>query len=117
MYPNRGEFKANSDGCLSPRVSSPDSHCNLTVSSPLSVSSDPGMSSQPYIPNYYVKQEESWTRQHQYYGENNNLYNKYDYRYKSQRVDSPCSSNGYGQDAYYRLVMVFFLLRMMPFLL
>lgn len=58
--------EASSDGCLSPRVSSPDAHYSLT--SPMSISSDPGMSSQPYTPNYA-----SWG----HYGENNNIYDGY----------------------------------------
>lgn len=82
-----------SDGCRSPDT--------LTLSSPLSVSSDPGMSSQPYTPNYFSKhQEASWPRQ-DYYGENNNLYNKYDYRYKSQSQASSAAS-GYGHESYYK---------------
>ncbi|XP_049819164.1 protein atonal-like [Aethina tumida] len=85
-----------SDGCLSPRVSSPDSHYTLTVSSPLSTASDPGMSSQPYTPNYA-----SWGAQ-DYYGENNNLYNKYDYKYKSQRVGCSSSMSSYDSQDYYR---------------
>lgn len=91
-----------SDGCLSPRVSSPDSHYTLTVSSPLSVSSDPGMSSQPYTPNCFSKhQESSWVRQG-YYGQNNNLYNKYDYRYKSQRAECSSAMSTYSHESYYK---------------
>ncbi|XP_044269789.1 basic helix-loop-helix transcription factor amos-like [Tribolium madens] len=78
--------EASSDGCLSPRVSSPDSHYTLTLSSPMSISSDPGMSSQPYTPNYY-KQDSSWG----HYGENNNLYDGY-------RPDH----NPYGSQEFYK---------------
>lgn len=101
MFLSRSDFThdASSDGCHSPRVSSPDSHYTLAASSPLSVRSDPGMSSQPYTPNYYSKQDTSWSRQ-QYYGENNNLYNKYDYKYKSQRAET--STNSYSQNSYYK---------------
>lgn len=92
----------SSDGCLSPRVSSPDSHYTLTVSSPLSVNSDPGMSSQPYTPNYFNKHQESaWGRQ-DYYGQNNNLYNKYDYRYKSQRAECSSAMSTYSHESYYK---------------
>lgn len=94
MFLSRGE--TSSDGCYSPRVSSPE-YSLTTLSSPLSVRSDPGMSSQPYTPNYYGKQESAWGSRQQYYGENNNLYNKYDYRYKSQQS---ASSSCYGQDYY-----------------
>lgn len=91
--------EARSDGCLSPRVSSPESHYALTVSSPLSTVSDPGMSSQPYTPNYYSRQD-SWGRQG-FYGENNNIYNKYDYKYKSQGMDSHSSMGTYNRHGYY----------------
>ncbi|CAH0546006.1 unnamed protein product [Brassicogethes aeneus] len=89
MYLRKHE--TSSDGCPSPRLSSPDSHyTNLTIASP---ASDPGMSStQPYTPNYTT-----WGA-HDYYGENNNIYNKYDYKYKSQRVG--CSSSYESQDFY-----------------
>ncbi|KAH1002900.1 hypothetical protein HUJ04_008927 [Dendroctonus ponderosae] len=88
--PERCEFRLRVDedvqGCPSPRISSPESHCALT--SPLSIASDPGMSSQPYTPNYYSKQPQSWGS-HEFYGENNNIYNKYDsYKYNSTRDDS-----------------------------
>ncbi|KAH0810323.1 hypothetical protein GEV33_012470 [Tenebrio molitor] len=79
--------ESSSDGCLSPRVSSPDSHYTLTLSSPMSISSDPGMSSQPYTPNYY-KQDNSWS----HYGENNNIYG-----YKST---DPI--NSYGSQDFYK---------------
>ncbi|RZC32154.1 HLH domain containing protein [Asbolus verrucosus] len=82
--------ETSSDGCLSPRVSSPDSHYTLTVSSPLSISSDPGMSSQPYTPNYF-KQESSWND----YGENNNIYN-----YKSAETMNPYGSQEFYKSAY-----------------
>lgn len=90
---------SRSDGCLSPRLSSPDSHYALTVSSPMSTASDPGMSSQPYTPNYYSRQD-SWGRQG-FYGENNNIYNKYDYKCKSQGMDSHSSMSSYSRDDYY----------------
>lgn len=62
-----------SDGYRSPRVSSPESRYAVSAASPMSISSDPGMS-QPYTPNYYKQDNNSsWGR----YGENNNLY---DYR-------------------------------------
>ncbi|KAL1517458.1 hypothetical protein ABEB36_001220 [Hypothenemus hampei] len=38
------------------------------------------MSSQPYTPNYYPKTSQSWNSSHEFYGENNNIYNKYDSR-------------------------------------
>ncbi|XP_050503373.1 protein atonal-like [Diabrotica virgifera virgifera] len=96
MYVRHHAQESSSDGCLSPRVSTPDSHYALTVSSPLSTASDPGMSSQPYTPNYY---RQEWGGSRGYYGENNNIYNKYDYKYKSQGVDSPMSS--YARQDYY----------------
>lgn len=99
MYLHQNSREARSDGCLSPRVSSPESHYALTVSSPLSTVSDPGMSSQPYTPNYYSRQD-SWGRQ-DFYGENNNIYNKYDYKYKSQGMDSHSSMGGYSRQGYY----------------
>lgn len=103
MFSSRGDV--SSDGYQSPRVSSPESSYTLTTASPLSVRSDPGMSSQPYTPNYYGKQDaSSWNRQHQYYGENNNLYNKYDYKYKSQRPESSSSMSCYGGQDYYKSV-------------
>lgn len=92
--------ETSSDGCLSPRVSSPDSHYPLTVSSPLSTASDPGMSSQPYTPNYYRQDVTSWSRTQNYYGENNNIYNKYDYKYKSQKMDGSSMSSYDNQDYY-----------------
>lgn len=99
MYLQHHSNEARSDGCLSPRVSSPDSHYALTVSSPLSTVSDPGMSSQPYTPNYYSRQD-SWGRQ-DYYGENNNIYNKYDYKCKSQGMDSHSAMSSYSRQDYY----------------
>lgn len=87
--------ESSSEGCSSPRVSTPDSHYALTVSSPLSTASDPGMSSQPYTPNYY---RQDWSSRNSYYGENNNLYNKYDYKYKSQGMESQSS---YDKQDYY----------------
>ncbi|KAJ3664114.1 hypothetical protein Zmor_008307 [Zophobas morio] len=74
--------ESSSDGCLSPR-GSPGCH-PLSLSSPMSISSDPGMSSQPYTPNYY--KQESWG----HYGENNNVYG-----YKSD-------GGGYGSQEFYR---------------
>lgn len=109
-YMHHTPNEASSDGCMSPRVSSPESGYTLTVSSPLSTASDPGMSSQPYTPNYYNKhQDMSWDRHNHhnnqdYYGENNNIYNnnKYDYKYKSQRVESASGPiNSYGAEEYY----------------
>ncbi|KAJ8974899.1 hypothetical protein NQ317_017954 [Molorchus minor] len=88
-----------SDGCISPRASSPDSHYGLTISSPLSTASDPGMSSQPYTPNCYNRVD-SWSGSG-YYGENNNIYNKYDYRYKSQGLESSNSVASYSRQNYY----------------
>lgn len=93
--------ETSSDGCLSPRVSSPESHYRLTVTSPLSTASDPGMSSQPYTPNYYRQDVSSWSRQ-DYYGENNNIYNKYDYKYKSQKMDTSGSMSSYDNSDYYK---------------
>ncbi|KAG5882346.1 hypothetical protein JTB14_026294 [Gonioctena quinquepunctata] len=89
----------SSDGCMSPRVSTPESHYALTASSPHSTASDPGMSSQPYTPNYYSRQD--WNTQG-YYGENNNLYNKYDYKYKSQGMGtSSAMGASYSSQDYY----------------
>ncbi|KAH1008911.1 hypothetical protein HUJ05_009405 [Dendroctonus ponderosae] len=85
QVPDHGQLERGNQ-CPSPRISSPESHCALT--SPLSIASDPGMSSQPYTPNYYSKQPQSWGS-HEFYGENNNIYNKYDsYKYNSTRDDS-----------------------------
>ncbi|KAJ8924973.1 hypothetical protein NQ315_001138 [Exocentrus adspersus] len=97
MYLQHHSTETASDGCLSPRVSTPDSHYGLTVSSPLSTASDPGMSSsQPYTPNYYGNHgSTTWGSSRDYYGENNNIYNKYDCKYKSQRLDSASSVSGY----------------------
>lgn len=85
MFLNNNEYQhmsndTSSDGYTSPRISSPDVHYNLTVASPLSIASDPGMSSQRYTPsNSY------WSLE--YYGKNNNVYiDKYDcnrHRYHS----------------------------------
>lgn len=75
-----------SDRCRSPRVSSPESRYAVSVASPMSISSDPGMS-QPYTPNYYKQDNTSWGR----YGENNNLY---DYR------SEPTHSYGSSEDFY-----------------
>lgn len=104
MFLHQGEFRprsndGSSDGCLSPRISSPESNYTFTYSSP--GPSDSGMSSQPYTPNYY-KQDQYWGRQH-YYGENNNIYNKYDYtKYKTQRNDTPSGMNSYSHESYYK---------------
>lgn len=100
MFLQHHATETASDGCLSPRVSTPDSHYGLTVSSPLSTASDPGMSSQPYTPNYYGRQD-GWGSSQDYYGENNNIYNKYDCKYKSQRLDSSSSMSAYGRQGYY----------------
>lgn len=87
-------YEDSSDGCLSPRAFSVDIHYSLTVSRPLSVASDPGMSSQSYTPNYF-KQDPSWSRHHQdYYGENNNVYNTY------KSVESV--HNSYGSQEIYK---------------
>lgn len=99
MYLQHHSGESRSDGCLSPRVSSPDSHYALTVASPMSTASDPGMSSQPYTPNYYSRQE-LWSRQ-DFYGENNNIYNKYDYKCKSQGLESHSSMGSYSRQDYY----------------
>ncbi|KAJ8954039.1 hypothetical protein NQ318_004340 [Aromia moschata] len=99
MFLHHHAAESASDGCLSPRVSSPDSHYALTASSPLSTSSDPGMSSQPYTPNYYNPRQDAWGGR-EYYGENNNIYDKYDYRYKSQRLE-PTGSASYSRQGYY----------------
>ncbi|EFA00331.1 basic helix-loop-helix transcription factor amos [Tribolium castaneum] len=61
-YYHHHGHETSSDGCPSPTYT-------LTLSSPMSISSDPGMSSQPYTPNY----SSSWS----HYGENNNLYDGY----------------------------------------
>lgn len=95
-----GRGDTSSDGCHSPRVASPEGYSLTTLSSPRSVRSDPGMSSQPYTPNYYGTKEPPWASKQQYYGENNNLYNKYDYKYKSQSQSS--SSSCYGGQDYYK---------------
>lgn len=88
MFLNHNDYQHMSndtslDGYTSPRVSSPDSHYNLKVSSPSSIASDPGMSSQRYTSNYT-----HWG--HEYYGKNNNIYSdKYDYdRYRCQSANS-----------------------------
>lgn len=99
MYLQQHPSESRSDGCLSPRLSSPESHYALTASSPLSTVSDPGMSSQPYTPNYYSRQD-SWGRQ-SFYGENNNIYNKYDYKCKSQGMDTHSSMGSYSREEYY----------------
>lgn len=83
--------EASSDGCLSPRVSSPESAYTYTLSSP--GPSARQMSS--YNPTYY-KQDQSYNRQ--YYGENNNVYGKYEYKYKSQSA----SMSGCAQENYYK---------------
>lgn len=100
MYLQHHSGESTSDGCLSPRVSTPDSLHALTVSSPLSTASDPGMSSQPYTPNYYSRQGHCWSSQ-DFYGENNNIYNKYDYKYKSQGMESSSSVGAYSSQDYY----------------
>ncbi|XP_071050424.1 basic helix-loop-helix transcription factor amos-like [Onthophagus taurus] len=85
--------ETSSDGYASPRVSSPENSYTYTLSSPRN--SESSMSSQPYIPNCY-KQGDSWSRQ-QYYGENNNVYLKYEYN-KYKREDS--NMNSYSQNYY-----------------
>ncbi|CAG9818809.1 unnamed protein product [Phaedon cochleariae] len=97
MYLPKSVSESTSDGCHSPRATSPDSHYSLTVSSPLSTASDPGMSSQ-YTPNYYGTR--TWGTQ-EYYGENNNIYNKYDHKYKSQGMASASSASSYSRQDYY----------------
>ncbi|XP_057671897.1 basic helix-loop-helix transcription factor amos-like [Diorhabda carinulata] len=101
MYVQHHSQESTSDGCHSPRLSTPDSYHALTVSSPLSTASDPGMSSQPYTPNYYRQDwcSGSSSTNRGYYGENNNIYNKYDYKYKSQGMDHPV--NSYSRRDYY----------------
>ncbi|KAL3284926.1 hypothetical protein HHI36_019058 [Cryptolaemus montrouzieri] len=88
MFLNQNDYQhmsneTSSDGYMSPRISSPDSNYTITVASPMSVASDPGMSSQGYTPNY-----SSWGQD--YYGKNNNIYNdKYGYnRYRCQSANS-----------------------------
>ncbi|XP_066250130.1 basic helix-loop-helix transcription factor amos-like isoform X1 [Euwallacea similis] len=89
-----------SRGCPSPRISSPESHYALT--SPLSTASDPGMSSQPYTPNYYSKTPQSWGS-HEFYGENNNIYNKYDsYQKYSSSGSSYRSSQSHQHEDFYK---------------
>ncbi|GJQ68786.1 hypothetical protein Trydic_g14724 [Trypoxylus dichotomus] len=91
--------ETSSDGCISPRVSSPESAYTYTLASP--DPSESGMSSQPYIPNCY-KQTDPWShRQPSYYGENNNVYHKYDYKYRS-RDDGTNSTNGSYSQNYYK---------------
>ncbi|XP_030766208.1 protein atonal-like [Sitophilus oryzae] len=77
MYKATSDYRratSSSDGCPSPRISSPESHYALT--SPLSTASDPGMSSQPYTPNYFdpKNSHHTWGSHHDFYGENNNVY-------------------------------------------
>ncbi|XP_050295523.1 protein lin-32-like isoform X2 [Anthonomus grandis grandis] len=104
MYKGTAPYRASSsDGCPSPRISSPESHYALT--SPLSTASDPGMSSQPYTPNYYPKTPQSWGS-HDFYGENNNIYNKYDsYKYNSTspRSESSTFKSSNHQQDYYKM--------------
>ncbi|KAK9877173.1 hypothetical protein WA026_016921 [Henosepilachna vigintioctopunctata] len=95
MFLNHNDYQhmpneTSSDGYISPRVSSPDSNYTLTAASPMSIASDPGMSSQRYTPNY-----PSWNQD--YYGKNNNIYNdKYDYnRYRCQSAGSLDYQSGY----------------------
>nr|XP_023020593.1 protein atonal-like [Leptinotarsa decemlineata] len=95
MYLQHHSAESTSDGCTSPRVSTPDSHYALTASSPRSTASDPGMSSQPYTPNYYSRQD--WGN----YGENNNIYSKYDCKYKSHGVGSSGAVASYSNEDYY----------------
>lgn len=87
---------SSSDGCPSPRISSPES--SYPLRSPLSTASDPGMSSQPYTPNYYPKTPQSWGS-HEFYGENNNIYNKYD---SYNKYGSPSSSYKTNNQDYYK---------------
>ncbi|KAF7262914.1 uncharacterized protein LOC143203884 [Rhynchophorus ferrugineus] len=103
MYSTSNYRAASSDGCPSPRISSPESHYALT--SPLSTVSDPGMSSsQPYTPNYYDPKtsHHSWGSHHEFYGENNNVYkygagNRYDNGVRAQS-----SSYRSNQEDYYK---------------
>ncbi|KAK9686244.1 Helix-loop-helix DNA-binding domain [Popillia japonica] len=91
--------ETSSDGYTSPRVSSPEStYTSYTLSSP-GPSDSSGMSSQQYIPNCY-KQNDSWNHRQPYYGENNNVYHKYDYKYKSRDDSSNSMSNNYSQNYY-----------------
>lgn len=89
--------ETSSDGYTSPRVSSPEGSYSYTLSSP--GPSDCRMSSQPYIPNCY-KQNDSWNDRQQYYGENNNVYHKYDYKYKSRDDSSSSMGNSYSENFY-----------------
>ncbi|CAG9770610.1 unnamed protein product [Ceutorhynchus assimilis] len=97
-------YSSTNDGgirCPSPRISSPESHHALN--SPFSTVSDPGMSSQPYTPNYYPKTPQSWGS-HEFYGENNNIYNKYDkYNYSSRsNASSYKTHNNNQQEDFYK---------------
>jgi len=56
------------------------------------------MSSQPYTPNYYPKTPQSWGS-HEFYGENNNIYNKYD---SYNKYGSPSSSYKTNNQDYYK---------------
>ncbi|XP_060535026.1 basic helix-loop-helix transcription factor amos-like [Cylas formicarius] len=78
---------SSSDGCSC----SNDSHCALT-----SPRSDPGMSSKPSAPHY--QSQGCWGSQ-EFYGENNNVYSKYDQYSKYKQAGSYPS--GHHQD-YYR---------------
>lgn len=87
-------YGGSSDGCHSPRISSPESGYPYPYSS---TGSEMG-SSQPYTPNCY-KQDQfgGWGRQH-YYGENNNIYNKYD----GYKAPLGSQGGGYGHESYYK---------------
>lgn len=107
MHHHQGEYRprsnggCSSDGCLSPRISSPDSNYTYnTYSSPGSAAAaDIGMSSsQPYTPNYYKQEQYNncWSRQH-YYGENNNIYNKYDAYSNNNNHNNNNNNNKYNK--------------------
>lgn len=94
--PNSHE--ASSDSYTSSRVSSPDSfYARYALSSP-GRSSD-SMSSQPYIPNCYKAGDSSpWSHRQSYYGENNNVYHKYDYKTRNECSNS--MGNSYAENYY-----------------
>ncbi|KAF2899715.1 hypothetical protein ILUMI_06461 [Ignelater luminosus] len=95
--PNDG----SSDSCCSPRLSSPESHYTLTTtpsphtSTTADFYSEPGTSSQPYIPNYYKPEVASSWNQQKYYGENNNIYTY-------PPVTPSTTMQNYGQDNCYK---------------
>lgn len=107
MFMHQGEFRprsneGSSDGCLSPRISSPDNNNYAYNTYANNSGQSSSMSSQTTYSTNYYKQDQYWSRQH-YYGENNNIYNKYqDYtKYKTQRNDASGNMNSYANDASY----------------